>query len=40
MPLLSDLLHLDCRPALPTDAPQVIDIIQRIWEEKDYIPFA
>jgi GNAT superfamily N-acetyltransferase len=40
-----DLLHPDrlpvlvCRPALPMDTPQVLELARHIWDGHDYIPF-
>ena len=27
-----------CRPALPMDTPDVIELTRRIWEGEDYVP--
>ena len=38
----SDVLFspvLVCRPALPMDTPQVLDLAKHIWEGHDYIPY-
>ncbi len=34
----SDLYRFVCRPALPKDPPDVMELTRNIWEGDDYVP--